>query len=221
MANDYIPRADAEFDGWQANFVAYANAHLADLGLVAGDIAPVLTATAEWGTAYAAHVSAAAAAHAARQTKDGRRSSLEALIRGLVRRLQAGPAVDDAERQALGITVRDAVPTIAGPPVTRPVVRVEPGQRLRHVVAFTDEATPTRTARPAGVMGAEVWVKIGGPPPVDPGECTFLALDTRTPYMAEYSGADGNKTAHYLLRWVSTRGDKGPWSETASATIGA
>jgi hypothetical protein len=25
--------------------------------------------------------------------------------------------------------------------------------------------------------------------------------------------------AHYLLRWVTHHGDKGPWSETVSATI--
>ncbi|MCK4340661.1 MAG: hypothetical protein KAY37_02915 [Phycisphaerae bacterium] len=45
--------------------------------------------------------------------------------------------------------------------------------------------------------------------------------DTRTPYVASYSGADGSQTAHYMPRWVSTTGEKGPWSETASATIGA
>jgi hypothetical protein len=44
-------------------------------------------------------------------------------------------------------------------------------------------------------------------------------LDTNTPYLAEYTGAQAGKKAHYMLRWVSTRGDKGPWSETASATI--
>jgi hypothetical protein len=49
----------------------------------------------------------------------------------------------------------------------------------------------------------------------------FLAVDTRTPYTAVYDGADGGKTAHYMLRWVNTNGEKGPWSETASATIGA
>jgi hypothetical protein len=38
MANDYIPRGDAEFNGWLANFVTYANANLAALGLVAGDM---------------------------------------------------------------------------------------------------------------------------------------------------------------------------------------
>jgi hypothetical protein len=30
MANDYIPRGDDEFNGWLANFVTHANAHLVD-----------------------------------------------------------------------------------------------------------------------------------------------------------------------------------------------
>ena len=33
MANDYVPRGDADFNAWQANFVTYANANLANLGL--------------------------------------------------------------------------------------------------------------------------------------------------------------------------------------------
>ena len=35
------------------------------------------------------------------------------------------------------------------------------------------------------------------------------------------SRRDVGNTAHYMLRWVATTGEKGPWSETASATIGA
>lgn len=33
--------------------------------------------------------------------------------------------------------------------------------------------------------------------------------DTRTPYHADYAGTDANKVTHYVLRWVSTRGEKG------------
>jgi len=36
----------------------------------------------------------------------------------------------------------------------------------------------------------------------------------------DFPAADGGKNAHYLLRWVNSKGDKGPWSETASATVG-
>ncbi|MCC6284495.1 MAG: hypothetical protein IT439_04210 [Phycisphaerales bacterium] len=38
---------------------------------------------------------------------------------------------------------------------------------------------------------------------------------------AESRAADAGKTALYTLRWVSTRGEKGPWSEVASATVAA
>ena len=67
-------------------------------------------------------------------------------------------------------------------------------------------------------------MKIGTPPSDitgggDPKDLTFLALDTATPYLAEYASADAGKTAYYMLRWVSTRDEKGPWSETVEATI--
>ena len=81
--------------------------------------------------------------------------------------------------------------------------------------------------REAGVIGASdlrvAWASRPrtGPPPVDPGELTFFAVDTRAPYTRDYDGPQGGKPAHYMLRWVNSRGETGPWSETATATIGA
>jgi hypothetical protein len=49
----------------------------------------------------------------------------------------------------------------------------------------------------------------GPPPPWPP------------PYTLDFNAADGGKNAHYILRWVSPGGEQGPWSETASVTIGA
>lgn len=220
---DYIPAPDAAFDTWQENFVTYASANLAALGLVAGDLTPVTTAQSAWKTSYPAHVAAAAAAQAARQTKDADRGGLVAAIRPLVRRLQASPSVDDAERAALGITVPEP-PGPIGPPTTNPVVTIDCGMRLQHTINFTDSATPTKKAKPAGVLGAEIWIAIlpvGTPTPTDPDDFEFVAIDTRTPYTLDFAGPDGGKNAHYILRWVNPTGEKGPWSETATATIGA
>ncbi len=185
------------------------------------DIPPVATAQTAWSTDYGANTAAQAAAQAARQAKSAARSAFEGVVRPLVGRLQASADVDDTERAALGITVPDTKPTPVGPPTTRPLVTVDTSQRLQHTIAFQDELTPTSRAKPAGVRGAQIWVKIGDPPPTDPNELTFLATDTRTPYVANFDGADANQVAHYMLRWESTRGETGPWSETASATIGA
>jgi hypothetical protein len=107
---------------------------------------------------------------------------------------------------------------------TRPIGVVDTSQRLRHEIRFSDEATPTKRAKPAGVMGCEIWVKVsaaGEAAPSGAGGLSFLSLDTASPYIAEYDGANGGKTAHYMLRWVKSGGEKGPWSETVGATISA
>lgn len=222
---DYIPGSDTEFQAWAANFVTYANAHLAELGLMPGDIAPIMSSQTDFDTKFSGNVTAQQAAQSARQAKDDSRDTLESGIRQLVRRLQASSDVDDTERAALGITIPDTIRTpAAGDIDTRPIGMVDTSQRLRHEIRFVDEATPTSRAKPQGVMGCEIWVKIavtGEAPPADPDELSFVAMDTASPYIVEFGGADGGKTAHYMLRWVRTGGEKGPWSETVSATITA
>jgi len=216
---DYIPQGDSEFNVWQAAFVTYANANLAALGLVAADMLQVTTAQTTWAANYTAHIAAQNAAETAAQSKRDAREAYVTAIRVLAGRLQASPSVSDPERAGLGITVPDREPTPIGPPTTRPVLQVDTSQRLKIGVAFSDEGTPTSEAKPAGVMGCEVWVKVGGTPPTDLDDCVFLALDTRTPYSANFDGAQAGQTAHFIGVWVNKKGERGPLSSTVSATV--
>lgn len=50
---------------------------------------------------------------------------------------------------------------------------------------------------------------------------TFLTMAMRPSVTADFRAADGGKTAVYMLRWVNTRGEKGPWSEVTTATVAA
>jgi hypothetical protein len=226
MANsDYIPGTDADFLTWGTVFSNYISTNAPALGLtVPADVMPITTAMMGFQGALSAHLLAQQAAGGAKETKNTARSSAELAIRALVRRLQASPAVTDTQRAAMGITVRDKIRSMsmAEGGLTRPVGVVDTSQRLRHEIAFTDEASPTSRARPAGTIGCEIWVAVlaaGAAAPGEPGQLTFLGLDTATPYLTEFPGADAGKTAHYMLRWVKTNGEKGPWSETVSATI--
>lgn len=217
---DYLPGPDADYQAWVSNFVTYANANLAALGLVAADMTPVTTAQGTFNTGFSGHIAAKNAAMAAKQTKDEARQALTAVVRPLVRRLQASPQVTDAERAALGINVR-ATPGPIGPPTTAPLVSIECGNRLQHTLRFVDAATPTRRAKPPGVLGVEIWNKIGTTPPVGEGDLRFVAVDTSQPYVLDFAAEDGGKTAYYWLRWVNPTGERGPWSEQAAATIAA
>lgn len=220
MTTDYIPSADAELSAWLDNFVKYANANLTSLGLVAADVTPLQDAMTAWDGKYADHLSAQAAAQGARQAKEESRKSAENTARLLAQRLQTNPNVQNSDRHLLGLNVRSTSRTAVAAPTSRPVASVDTSQRLQHTISFVDENTPSSRAKPPGASGCEVWMKIGAAP-TDPSELTYLATDTRTPYTAVFDGADAGKVVHYMLRWVNSRGERGPWSQTVSATITA
>ena len=49
-------------------------------------------------------------------------------------------------------------------------------------------------------------------------------MTTKPTFRAGFSPAKGGKrwgAAIYMARWVNTRGEKGPWSEIATATVAA
>ena len=222
---DYIPTNDGKFGAWANNFLGYAGDHLADLGLAADDLAQLSNMKSEFNGKMAAHITARAAAKSARQAKDTCRKEFKSSIRQLVRLLQVSGGVDDPARQAMGITVADKIRTANCAEITtRPIGRVDTAQRLLHKIHFADQATPTRRAKPAGILGCEIWVKVapaGDFAPSGQQELSFVAMDTASPHTVQYAGGDGGKMAHYMLRWVKTGGQKGPWSETISATITA
>ena len=216
---DFIPSSDADFDAWLQNFVDYVVANAGGLGATPAQVTSLQTAKTDWDAKYPASTTAQAASNAAVQAKADSRAGAELFVRPFVGMLQSNTAVTDAQRQSLGITVRSTSRTAVGAPSTRPIGSVDTSQRLRHTIVFVDELSPTSRAKPDGVQGCEIWTKIGDAVPAGPSDVHYLALDTRTPYVAEFEAGDGGKTAHYMMRWISTRGEPGPWSQTVSATI--
>lgn len=221
---DYIPRPDGGFAAFENAYYTRVSTWWAAHGLPSADLNPLKVAHLAWQAAYPAHVAAQAAAESSRVSKDTARAKLMREIRPITRRVQAHPATTDADRALIGITVRGEPPPSPPVPTTRPLVRVDAGGRLSHTVRFSDESTPSRTAKPHGVLGAEVWLALtppsGAAPPLG-AAYRFLSLSSRGSARRAFQAAEAGKTAHYALRWVSTRGEKGPWSEIASATVAA
>jgi len=96
---------------------------------------------------------------------------------------------------------------------------------------LTSGQTSARRARPAGVLGAEVWVKlVDADEPADsliiaslgnPATFGFLTMTTKPTFRADFKPGEGGKTAVYMARWINTLGEKGPWSKIATATVAA
>ncbi|HLM00129.1 MAG TPA: hypothetical protein VK400_03675 [Pyrinomonadaceae bacterium] len=161
---------------------------------------------------------ARAAEAAAVGTKNQRREQIIGLARKFMTLIRGTVGNDAGKLGAVNLDALDETRTKAGAPVSVPFALIDLG-KLRHTVNFRDAATPDTDKKPAGILGAEIWYKIGGAAPVDNKECQFLALDTATPYVVTFDGADAGKTVYYLLRWQSKSGDKGDWSDLAQATV--
>jgi hypothetical protein len=141
-------------------------------------------------------------------------------IRGFVGQwLSNNNKVTDSERERMGLTVKSGSHTPVPTATTLPVGTIDFSIRLQHTIHFVDEASPRSKAKPEGVYGCEIWVKIGGESPKDHTELIYLTTCTRTPYIMRFSGADAGKIAFYWFRWVNKRNSPGSWSSTASAMI--
>ena len=221
MASDWIPHPDAEFHTFFTAFKDWCATNGVAKGLTAPEVTALSAAFDDWSDRYAAHLAAQNAARTAKLAKDDARTAAEEIVRTLARKFQSSSAMSDTDRMAAQLTVASPTRSAAPAPTTRPIATVDTTERLRHTIHFKDVTTPNSRKKPDGVMGVEIWCALGATPPPDASTCSFVALDTNSPYVVEYDGGDANKTAHYLLRWVNTRGEKGPWSETVSATIGA
>lgn len=220
----YIPRPDANFDAWSAYFWASLSNWWIEQGFDPSEIKDVQIAVDAWHEAYAAHVSAQAAAEAARQTKDAARRAAEAAIRPTVARVQVMPMVTNATRAQFGISLRDTTRTPAPTPTTAPSAIITSGGRLTHRLRLIDPATPTRRARPKGVARAELYVVLtspADPAPSDIAAYRYVESVSDGTATLSFAPADGGKQAHYITRWVTQTGGKGPWSDATSATIAA
>jgi hypothetical protein len=114
--------------------------------------------------------------------------------------------------------VYDTTSSATPAPNSAPLALIDYGI-LRHTINFRDAATPDKRAKPAGMLGAEIWSKVGGTAPVTDSDFTMVALDTATPYVVNYPMEDAGKTVWYRLRWVTKSGEKGGWGETVVATV--
>jgi hypothetical protein len=231
MAERRFPRRDADFAAYMNNYYDAVEKWWSVNGFDESELKPLEEALTASIASFAAHAKAQAAAEGVRQAKDAARAALEKEVRPVTNFVQGYPKTTNADRATIGITVRDTSKTPAPTPATRPLVSVDPAARLTHELRLVDEGSPTRRGKPPGVSGAEVWVKLvdrpaaGQPAPTDPiGDpktFSFLTMTTRPTLRTDFRAAVGGKAAVNMLRWVNTRGEKGPWSDIATATVAA
>lgn len=216
---DFIPRSDSKFNEWQSKLMEEVSINETKWKVIAEVIEKIVPLQKRWESCYSAasnvHNRTEADVTAKNEARKGYEKELRMFIKGS---LAYNPLVTDTDRNRMGLTVSTGSRTAAPAPVTAPVGEVDFSVHLRHNIHFRDSHAPGR-AKPPKVYGCEIWSKTGGDEPVNVQELTFLAVDTKSPFTVEYRGDQRGQTVWYWLRWINTRGDRGPWSAPVSAVI--
>jgi hypothetical protein len=164
----------------------------------------------EWDAAQAAEDSAT-------EAKKGGRGALLDELRRQRNAAYADTGVSDETRAGYGLPPRDRTKTATAAPSTAPIGWVDYG-KLKHTIHFRDSATPDKKAKPQGTRGCDIFRCVGKTPESE-DDYRYVANDSDSPYTVNYDMADAGKKVFYILRWVSTTGEAGEWSETIEATV--
>lgn len=221
MPKDYIPQSDFELIDWLDNFHSQLSAKKGALNVSDTALAKLATLKDDYKSKKAATDAARIVYDTSLEAeKDARRLAIVE-ARSMAQQAQRVPSITNADRAELRLTVRDTEPSPPPAPDSFPVVTIDTSKRLRHGLKWVDNKTPTSRARPEGIAYTELQSYVGTTPPTDISQFKLVETYTKNSATIEYTSPDAGKTAYYNLRWVNSRKEKGPWSETVSATITA
>jgi len=216
---DYVPTRSGDYWIWEAQFVAYATSHQADLDFTVDEVATLGAADGAANSANNAMFDARDGYEAAVELKDEKKAELTAIIRALAQKYQANLNATDVHREGLGITVPDREPTPvsedAAATTPSPMVLCAAIERGQMVVHFglhpTDEGN---NAKPDHMRVAEIWCAKGGIPGSDEGAgpWQYVASDSNSPYI-HYGPDTASGTLAYKARWVDVRNRPGPFGD--------
>lgn len=217
---DSVPRTDSDFHIWQASLVEYSEQNMILWGIPMENITELKSKKTNWDVDYTKASNKQNRTAADVTAKDDSRYDYEKTLRPFMAQwLSNNGKVTDSDRTRMGLTIKSTTRTAVPKPTTCPIGTIDFSVRRQHTIHFSDEASTRSKAKPAGVHGCEIYMKMDGEAPKDVSEMTYLTTDTATPYLITFDGNKAGKTVYYWLRWVNSRSECGPWSSTVSAMI--
>lgn len=216
-----IPRPDATFDGWQANFMHHLGEALAHYGLAPEAYARLAALQGAWQVAWLAACAPQTRTRAAVTDKNDARRAYESALRATIRQHVTNNAVVTHEDQVkLGLPIHKTGRTRAPVPQRPPWFRTGLTGVLRQIaIHFSEKPGPVR-ARPLRTCGAELrWGLTDDFATLALEQLPHTALLTKSPHVLTFGEGHRGCTAHFALRWVNTRGEPGPWSEIHTAIV--
>jgi hypothetical protein len=218
---DFLPRREALLLQWAKNFDQRIHSAPEDYALTveqADEFRAAFELFAGW---YQLSRQPTTRTPSGLLAKDEAKAAMVRLTRALAGSVRGAMGVSDQLRFGLGLTVRRGRASRIGPPAAAPQVRVEPIVGRSAVrVRLVDAESPTRIAKPKGVMGATLFTLVSEQPPDASSQWVFSRNTTRTTAEIDFPhplppGAQVWVTTF----WINPTSQRGPASAPVSTRV--
>jgi hypothetical protein len=221
MANGYIPRKDSLAITWMKTFAAGISASPSVFQLSPSDAAAIQRAVDEFAGALAVASDPATKTKVTVAIKDQARISAEQICQQYYSLIKPNAGVSDASKIAIGVRPINRGRTPIAAPATSPAVAVIAATPWQHTLRFHDSLAADTRGKPFGATFLELRVAVDDEPVRDVEQARPAGLFTKNPVTMAFRHDEVGKRATYWGRWVSRRGETGPWSLPVGMTVAA
>lgn len=219
MQPSYIPTQDQAFNAWATNFAGMITATPGAYGLTATDATVIQTASNNFTAALALATDPSTRTKPTVADKNAKLVALTGVCRPYAIQIRNNLGVTNEQKRDLGLNILNNSRTPVPTPDSNPLLSVIGATQGVHTLRFADANTPDRRNKPVGAIAMQLFLAVGAAPVSNPSSASFYASVTRQPFAVTFAPADNGKTATYFGRWITRRGDVGPWSPGVSFGI--
>jgi hypothetical protein len=221
MSPHFIPQADAPALDWMLNFAGWLMDDPWRFGIAPSVGVSIAQAVDRFGEALWVATQPATRTTVTTQAKRDARKSAERICRQQARIIKYNDGILHADKIAIGVRPQNPKRTPINVPLSSPMLKIVGAASRSHSLRFNDSNTPTSRAKPFGAIQLQVFVALADAPVRDPEMAHYFGGASRNGFEVEYEHEADGKVATYFGRWVSRRGDVGPWSSPVSMRVAA
>ncbi|MCL4211150.1 MAG: hypothetical protein HRU76_14205 [Phycisphaeraceae bacterium] len=220
QTGDYIPRKDALFRDWAANFAALVQDDPEELGISPAKAEHIRVLTERFAEALERAVQPSKRTTTAVRHKNDTRRELERLLRTYAQQIKNLAGIGPGLLSELGLHVDDPHRSPVRPPRTSPILRLPGGGAPgEHIILYADTLAPCARRKPRGAAYIQIYAVVADRIVPDVRFAHHVGDFSRVPIRVSWPVSEAGRTATYFGRWCNRKGEHGPWGLPMSSII--
>ena len=221
MADSYIPTTDSAALSWMRAFAGGIASDSSAYQLGSADVTTINNAVNAYAQAISVSSNPSTRNIGTVAVKTAARRSATGICRQYAILIKNNAGITDQNKLDIGVRPVHTSRTPINVPASAPLVYILGATQGAQTVRYADSSTPTRAAKPVGAAQIQLFLAMATAPTADPAQAQLYGSFTKNPIGVEFNHADDGRVATYFARWVSPRGEVGPWSVPVSLRIAA